>query len=72
MNAAMTLTFELNSDNVKVNQQAKYLGQRSITVWTHRHITLIALSGLLKWSAMRLMTAFELAFSGGKAVVLVL
>jgi len=37
----MKLTFKRGLDNVKTNQRAKYLGQRSfssnVIVWTHRH-----------------------------------
>jgi len=40
-NLSLTLTFECDLDSVKVNQHAKYLGQRSfqakVTVRTHRH-----------------------------------
>jgi len=51
MLTALTLTFNLDQNKIKINQRAEYLGQRSssnVIVQTHRHThtELIALSGM--------------------------
>jgi len=50
----MTLTFELDLNNIEVNQQIKYLGQRlfswNVIVQTHKtHTKLTVVTGPLKW-----------------------
>jgi len=51
----MTLTFELDLDRVKLNQDIKYVGQRSLTsksiVRTHRQTHIYTDIGSLKLSA---------------------
>jgi len=53
----MTLTFEVDLDSVKMNQLAKYLGQRSsnskVIVRIDTHAEPIALAGPLKWSVIK-------------------
>jgi len=51
----LTLTFERDLDNVKMNRRAKYLDQRSIfqnLLSGHTHTGPIALPGPLKWSVI--------------------
>jgi len=69
-----TLTESINQldlDNVKLNQRAKYPGQRSfntkviVHTHTHTHMGPVALPGPLKWSVTRKMFGLILQASFG-------
>jgi len=49
----MTLTFEHDQDNVKMNEHGKYLVSSNVTQ-TDAHTGSIALPGSPKWSVMKL------------------